>query len=63
MFLTGSMLLPFLDPGSRGVAVNISATCDVELIGTSIWERMLADDNAEIAYFVEIEPWVLADRS
>lgn len=63
MILAGPILTPLLDPGSRGAALNITAVSDVELIGSSTWDRMLSDANAEIAYFVEIEPWVLADRS
>jgi hypothetical protein len=31
--------------------------------GSTTWDLMLEQDNAPIAYFAEIEPWVLTDRS
>jgi hypothetical protein len=50
MILEGALMeFAFLDTGDYG--------------GSTAWERLLADDEAPLAYFAEIEPWVLADRS
>jgi len=31
--------------------------------GSTAWDRLLSQDAVPLAYFVEIEPWVLTDRS
>ncbi|WP_448031552.1 hypothetical protein [Bradyrhizobium liaoningense] len=35
----------------------------VTLGGSTAWDRMLETEGAPLAYFAEIEPWVLTDRS
>ncbi|MDI4231458.1 hypothetical protein OZ411_01345 [Bradyrhizobium sp. Arg237L] len=46
-------------------ATTWSATGSTEVIfgGSTAWDQMLAQAEAPIAYFAEIEPWVLTDRS
>lgn len=54
MFLDGPfMQSPFLAFG----------TMPEDTTESGLWNAMLADVEARIAYTVEIEPWVLADRS
>jgi len=64
MFLLGPFLtFAFLDNGDRVGALSAQGTSTVQFVGTTGWDVMLAQAEAPIAYFAEIEPWVLADRS
>lgn len=45
---------------AKGTSVG-AATVTGE--GSTAWDRMLSQADAPIAYFAEIEPWVLTDRS
>jgi|GEM_PF-6596575 len=70
MFLAGPfMALPFLGSGGTAVAGSfaMAGMSSAQFAGTSVrsrgWDRMLAQDGVKLAYFAEIEPWVLADRS
>lgn len=51
MFLAGPfMQLPFMVVGEQSIVVTEP-------------DLMLNDADADIVYFAEIEPWILADRS
>ncbi len=41
----------------------VSCGAIVTLGGSTAWDRMLEAEGMPLAYFAEIEPWVLTDRS
>lgn len=55
-----SSSLLFSSGGTRWTATYSSSA---QFVGSTSWDSMLEDTDAPIAYFAEIEPWVLADRS
>lgn len=65
MFLNGPFMeLPFLGSGGRAIgSFAMAGTSSAQFTSSSSWDRMLAQDGTKLAYFAEIEPWVLADRS
>lgn len=64
MFLLGPFLtFAFMDNGDRVGALTSLGTSTVQFVGSTGWDVMLSQAQAPIAYFAEIEPWVLTDRS
>lgn len=48
--------------GGVGI-LRIAGASSARFVGTTAWDRMLSQAETPIAYFAEIEPWVLTDRS
>ena len=65
MFLASPFLrLPFLDIGIRNASRMIGTSgSTARFVGSTGWDKMLEAADVRIAYFAEIEPWVLTDRS
>jgi hypothetical protein len=40
-----------------------AGSADAVFVGSTAWDIMLSQAEAPMAYFAEIEPWVLTDRS
>lgn len=51
----------FYPAGAARLLVSCGAV--MRLGGSTAWDRVLARDEIPFAYFAEIEPWVLTDRS
>jgi hypothetical protein len=58
---SGSATVTFTGVGAGKLVASGTAT--VQFGASTAWDVMLSEDNSPIAYFAELEPWVLADRS
>jgi hypothetical protein len=52
--------LLFSAGGTRWIATYSSSA---QFVGSTALDAMLSDEDAQIIYFAEIEPWILTDRS
>jgi hypothetical protein len=61
LMASGSATVTFTGVGAGKLVASGAATA--QFGGSTAWDVMLKQDNSPIAYFAELEPWVLADRS
>ena len=61
LFASGAGSAVLYPPGAARFLISSGAV--ISLGGSTAWDRMLERDETPFAYFAEIEPWVLTDRS